>query len=92
MFDNLKALGGKLGKMGNFIPLALISVLFMAENEVGKHAFHSSCNFFINGLVLTIFFLIAVKYNNGKKLGFMIALLIWGILIFLKNCYYPNLK
>lgn len=80
----------KYKKYTDYIPMILIAVLFMAENEIENHTFHSTCNMFIGALTLFIFFVIGLKLKSGKMYGFLFALIIWVTLVYLKNCYFPR--
>lgn len=79
---------GKYKKYGDYIPLMLIAILFMAENEIKNHTVQSSCQLVISLLTLLIFFLVAIKFKSGKYYGFITAFLLWVILVYLKNCYF----
>lgn len=80
----------------DYFPIVLIALLFVSETKLEEHAFHISCKLAITIACLSIFFLLVLKYENGKPIAFVVALMAWVLLITLKKRYLiteiPNLR
>jgi len=86
MFDFFK----KYKTIFDYLPLVLITVLFVAEAEMEKQALHTSCQLAITIVTLAIFYILVIRYKNAKLLAVLVCLIIWFILVYIKKKYVPN--
>lgn len=69
----------------DYLPIMLLTLLFIAEAELEHHAVHLSCQMAITIITLSIFFLIVLNVENAKTLAFIIALTFWIVLTYCKS-------
>ena len=81
----MKELMNKCKGYLDYLPLMLITLLFIAETELEHHAVHMSCQIAITIITLSIFFIVVINIKDSKVLGFTVALTVWIILIYIKN-------
>lgn len=74
----------KYKSLFEYLPLALVSLLFITEAELEKHAINTSCQIAITIIVLVVFFSIALRFKN-KILAFCISILLWVIMVHIKK-------
>lgn len=77
-------------KILDYLPLMLLTLLFITEAELEKHAVHLSCQMVITIVCMVVFFIIAINIKNSRVLAFTIALFFWVVLIYAKNVYIPK--
>jgi len=70
----------------DYFPLILITLFFLTETEIEKHALHTSYQISITIITLTIFYIVTFRLKNNK-LAFFLALFTWVILIIVKKKY-----
>lgn len=71
----------------DYLPVVLITLLFVAEAEFEKHAVNTSCQISITIITLAIFYILVIRYKNTKFLALLVSLFIWIILIYIKKIY-----
>lgn len=74
----------------DYLPLVLITVLFVAESELELHALNTSCQIAITILTLGIFYILSIRYKNTKFIALLVSLTIWIVLVYIKKKYVPN--
>jgi hypothetical protein len=74
----------------DYLPLVLITVLFVAESELELHALNTSCQIAITVITLVIFYMIVMRFKNTKMVALIIAIIVWITLIYIKKRYIPN--
>ena len=74
----------------DYLPLMLITLLFITETELEKRAVHISCQLAITIITLTVFFVIVINIQNSRTSAFIVALTIWITLIYAKQCFIPK--
>jgi hypothetical protein len=73
-------------KYYDYIPITLIALLFIAEeSDMHHHAIHNSCQICINIISIVVFYCIILHYEKSKVLAFVISLIIWIVLIYIKD-------
>lgn len=70
----------------DYFPLILLTLFFLTETEIEKHALFTSYQIAITIITLATFYIISFRMKNSR-LAFLIALLIWVVLIFIKKKY-----
>jgi hypothetical protein len=70
----------------DYFPLILITLFFLTETEIEKHALHTSYQIAITIITLTIFYIVTFRLKNNK-LAFFLALFTWIILTIVKKKY-----
>jgi intracellular septation protein A len=73
----------------DYLPLVLVTILFVAEAEMEKHALHTSCQMVITITTLVIFYLMVMKFKNTKLLSLIVAVIVWITLVYIKKKYIP---
>lgn len=71
-------------KVLDYLPLMLIPLLFIAEEEMEHHALKTSFQLGIVVLTSVIFFLIFFKFRS-RSIAFISAVILWAILQNIKN-------
>lgn len=79
-------------KFTDYIPIILVLFLFVAEQELETHTVNTCCQFLIMSLVVIVFFLLAFRFRKGKKIAFIVAAVLWIILVILKQKYVPCIQ
>lgn len=77
----------KYQKYFDYLPLLLITLLFVADAELETKAVNLSCQIVIMITCVSVFFIIALKFRNSKVIAFFIAVAFWLILVHIKNKY-----
>lgn len=77
----------KLKNYTEYLPILLITLLFITDSEVDKHALSMSCQMVITIICAVIFFLIVIKMRKSKLLAFITAGITWVILVYIKRVY-----
>ena len=70
----------------DYFPIILITLFFLTESEIEKHALFTSYQIAITIITLTTFYIVAFRMKSNK-LSFFIALVVWIILIIIKKKY-----
>lgn len=83
---NFTNLFTKCRNFGEYLPLVLVTLLFVAENELGNHAISVAFQLGITAIVLCIFYLTLACFG-GRYIALFIAVVIWIALIYLKKSY-----
>ena len=71
----------------DYFPIVLITILFIAETEIEKHALHTSCQIAITIVTLIVFYILVIRYENTRLFSVIVAGIIWAILIYIKKKY-----
>lgn len=74
----------------DYLPILLVTMLFVTETELEKHAVNISCQMCITIVTLVIFYILIFRYNNTKTISLIVAIIIWLILVYIKKKYIPN--
>lgn len=69
-----------------YFPLILITLFFLTETEIEKHALHTSYQLAITIITLSLFYIIAFRMKNNK-MAFFVSLIAWIILTIIKKKY-----
>jgi hypothetical protein len=77
----------KLMDIWEYIPLALLALFFVAEEEMHNKAMSLSCQFCIMILCTVLFFFILFKIGYNKYIALIIAITAWIILVYIKRKY-----
>jgi hypothetical protein len=72
-------------KYYDYIPVALIGLLFIAETDMERHAIHTSCHMCINIISIVLFYCIILHYEKSKVFAFFTSIIIWGVLMYIKD-------
>ena len=80
--DNLK-------KLTDYVPLVLITLLFVAETELQDHALNISVQIALTIFIIIVFFTV-LHQCNSKKIAITISFVLWIILVYIKNIYIPK--
>ena len=71
----------------DYLPMLLVTLLFVAETELEKHAVNTSCQVAITIVTLVVFYVLILKWKNTRIFAFLVAMTIWVILIYVKKQY-----
>lgn len=74
----------KYKSLFEYLPLALVGLLFITEAELEKHALNTSCQIAITIIVLIVFFSIALRFKN-RVIAFCIAIILWVLMVHIKK-------
>jgi len=85
MFNTFK----KYRQYIEFFPIVLIGLLFITEAEMEKSALNMSCQLTITIVTVLMFFLIVMKFPRSKGVAFIVALVLWIVLVYVKKQYVP---
>jgi len=92
MFETLQPYVDKLRICLDYIPLALITILFIAETEIEKHAMNFSCQTAIMVFTVVVFIILITKLKQDRLLAFVIVIFLWLTLVYLKHKYVITAK
>jgi Ca2+/Na+ antiporter len=73
-----------------YIPIVLLSLLFIADKDAEIHALNVSCQVIITIVILGIFFMLMLQFGRGKIVSFLIAATAWVVLTNAKKSYFPQ--
>ena len=73
-----------------YIPIILITLLFISEKELEIHALNISCQTIIGLLALGIFFITAIKFEKPKLFSFFVAVIFWVMLVCIRKNILPQ--
>jgi hypothetical protein len=73
-----------------YIPIILLSLLFIADKDIEIHALNLSCQTIITIVILGIFFMLVLQFGRGKVTSFLIAAVAWVVLVNMKKTYIPQ--
>ena len=73
----------------DYLPLMLLTLLFVAESEIELHALNTSCQIAITIITLAIFYIAIMRFKNTKLLALMFAVVVWIVLVYIKKKYIP---
>jgi hypothetical protein len=71
----------------DYLPMMLITLLFVAESELEKHAINTSCQMVITIFIMTLFYILVIYYKNTKTISLFVCCFLWIILIYIKKSY-----
>lgn len=72
-------------KYYDYIPIALITLLFITETDLERHAMHKSCNLCINIISIVCFYCILLHFEKSKHIAFISSIIIWAVLFYIKE-------
>lgn len=70
-----------------FLPLALIMILFLSEKEYENHAVRLSWQMAGMAVTLIFFFLLILYFEINKVTSFILAMFLWILLVVIKRKY-----
>lgn len=74
----------------DYIPIILVTLLFISEKELEIHALNMSCQTIISLIAIGIFFITAIKFKKPKVFAFVIAVIFWIMLVCLRKNIFPQ--
>ena len=77
----------KYKNITDYLPIILITVFFVAEAELEKHALHTSCQIAITIITLAIFYILSIRFKSTKFISLLVCIIIWIFLIYIKKTY-----
>lgn len=75
------------GKKMEYIPIMLIALLFIAEEEMDHHLANTSCQLVISLLAVICFIVIVGYFGCSKKFAIFLICILWFFLVYTKRCY-----
>ena len=76
----------KIRKLGDYITMVLISLLFIAEKELSNHALNVSLQLALTIFIIIVFFTILYQ-SQSKKMAIIVSFIVWIFLIYIKGVY-----
>jgi hypothetical protein len=76
-----------LSKLCEYIPVALIGVLLIAEEDIHNHALKLSWQISILTLTMALFFILVIKCEQPRHKAFIACLILWVMMIYVKQKY-----
>jgi hypothetical protein len=82
----------KFKPLFEFIPMFLITILFISENEIEKHVINTSCQLMISLITILILYLMIrnISNNTYKIFAFVLTGIVWVVLVYVKKNYIPK--
>lgn len=80
----------KFKKYTDYLPLILVALFFISENEVEKHALNTSCQISMTIITVAIFYIMVIRYKNTKLVALLATGLIWACMVYIKKKYVEN--
>jgi len=74
-----------------YIPLILISLLLVAEEELEHRTFHISCNLVFAFITIIIFSILVFKIKCKKYIAIALCIVVYFLLIHCKNLHFPKI-
>ena len=71
----------------DYIPIAIIALLFITETELETHAVNMSCQLCTTIIAVVVFYTICFNFKNAKNIALAVAITIWIVLVYAKNNY-----
>lgn len=68
-----------------YVPLLIITLLLVAEEELEKRALHLSFQIAIMIITATVFFALVLKFGNGKTFSALVCIVVWIVLVYAKK-------
>lgn len=84
MYDTIK----NVRNYTEYIPIMLLGILFIAEEEIERHAINISYQMAISAATAVVFFVLFMRFKLGKRTCFLLATLMWLMLIYVKRVYH----
>lgn len=75
------------GKKMEYIPIMLIALFFIAEEEMDHHLVNTSCQLVISLLAVISFIFVVGYFRCSKKFAIFLICILWFILVYAKRCY-----
>lgn len=69
-----------------YIPLALLTFLFISDIEIDGKLTNHMCNIFLTFFILIFVYICLVDYKMNRYIVLALATLLWLVLIFGKRC------
>ncbi len=73
-------------KLGDYIPMVLVSLLFIAEKELSNHALNVSLQLALTIFIIIVFFTILYQCQS-KKMAIIVSFIVWIFLVCIKDIY-----
>lgn len=74
-------------KYTEYIPIVLLSLMFVADEQLEHKALSMSCQTCIMVICSIIFFMLLLKFSYSKYTAFIITGVLWVLLIYIKQQY-----
>jgi hypothetical protein len=68
-----------------YIPIFLIVILFVAENECKNHIKNSFCSLISTTIALILTYILLIYMKMNKKVAFIMITLLWIALVYTKK-------
>jgi hypothetical protein len=68
-----------------YIPLFLLSLLLVADNELDKQIFHVSCKMIMMMIVFFVFFALTLYLEKSRTLAVLVTGILWVVLLRIKR-------
>jgi len=75
-----------------YIPIALVVLFFMAEEDLEHHIFSSCFQMVISLFVILGFLMLVRKLKCDRKIAILILAVFWIFLVYGKQCYLRKFK
>lgn len=73
-----------------YFPLILITLLFVAETEMNNRLISTTWNIALMLIVIIILYLFLIILKVKKAVAFLVCILLWIVLIYVKRCKLPQ--
>lgn len=73
-----------------YLPIVLLGLIFITENELEKHALRTSCQISITIVTIIVYFTIAINFPKARIVALITAIALWVLLIYVKRQYVPK--
>lgn len=70
-----------------YLPLMLIPLILISEDQVNHQAVSVSCKMSIIILTTMLFFLLIMKFRVPRHIAFMSVIILWIVFVHLKKTY-----
>jgi hypothetical protein len=77
----------KYKNLFDYIPLLFLTLFFVTDAEMEKHAVHTTFQMIIRISCLFVFYIMIIYYKHPKSIALIIAILLWIILTYTKQKY-----
>lgn len=78
----------KWKELFDYVPLLFIGILLLAEKELEKHTFKTSCQLGTTVITLLVFYVMYFRFRFGKYFSIGIAVMAWVLLVYIRKNYW----
>jgi len=76
----------KLSGMWDYVPFMLVTLMFVAEAEMGNHLAKTGWKVGLTMLIIVLLYICIVVFKLQRAVVFIIAAVLWVIFIYVKRC------